>query len=172
MSNVKLAKITNSTFKHKLSALICCQKDINADQFQTYYIYKEADYIKFILDNKFDFDLIIITDDELPELNLYPEMEWNALFANQTYRYYDVANWRSSTIMNIQQHYPKDSGFIPVDSAYGGLAIYRSRSIQVFKTYPKDIVELNFRVLTHKYLDCSLQLKTTDDKKKLYQDFL
>ena len=172
MSNDKLLKLTNSTFKHNVSVLICCEKDINANQFAKYYIYKEPDFISCIMKHKNEFDLIIITEGEIPELNLYPCMEWNALFANQTYRYYDIKNWKSSTI-NTQQHYPKDTGFIAVDSAYGGLAIYKSKSIQSsFKAIPANIMELNLKILTNKFLDCSLQLETTQDKEKLYQDFL
>ena len=33
-------------------------------------------------------------------------------------------------------------------------------------------MELNLKILTNKFLDCSLQLETTQDKEKLYQDFL
>jgi hypothetical protein len=76
---------------------------------------------------------------------------WNALFANQSYRYYDIWALRAATINydcwemihkntkmtnakqvfihNHQIHIPKTHSLIPVTSAFGGMGIYRGSAL-------------------------------------------
>jgi hypothetical protein len=117
-------------------------------------------YLNIVLSRKKDIDLMINIDlddvlsEEIDEFlleNCMLETEypgWDAVFANQSYRYYDI--WalrdenvdfdcmeaihvhrksRFDSISKFQRHIPSNSGFLPVKSAFGGFGIYKVSSL-------------------------------------------
>jgi hypothetical protein len=106
-----------------------------------------------------DFDLLISVDlddtmsqeiDEFLFENCLSEEnfpKWDAVFANQSYRYYDIwslrnenveedcfeqlknGKTRQDAIFIHQTHIPRNTGLIPVKSAFGGLGVYKIPSI-------------------------------------------
>jgi hypothetical protein len=116
-------------------------------------------YLDIVLSRKRDIDLMINIDlddvitEELDEFlfdNCLLETEypkWDAVFANQSYRYYDIWALRNEivtgdcfyehhhekkskyeSINKYQFHIPRNSGLLPVKSAFGGLGIYKVSS--------------------------------------------
>jgi len=117
-------------------------------------------YLDFVLSRKKDIDLMINIDlddvlsEEVDEFlfdNCLLETEypkWDAVFANQSYRYYDIWALRDEnvkgdclyehhhqkkskyeSINKYQFHIPRNSGLLPVKSAFGGLGVYKVSSL-------------------------------------------
>lgn len=114
-------------------------------------------YLNHVTKNLLNYDLMIVvdTDDVLTETvndnlfetclspSVYPT--WDAVFANQSYRYYDIWALRDqivnydcwekinsremdkvTAILQHQHHIPKNTPMKPVISAFGGLGIYKT----------------------------------------------
>jgi len=120
-------------------------------------------YLDFVTQNVNLFDLMIVMDpiivlkthfpsSSLNCLNNLTTAEWDVMFANQSYKYYDVESLITSTcnlktvpeesrkIMKAsnQQHIPVDSGLIEVKSAFGGLGIYNTKILATPSYYKND----------------------------------
>jgi hypothetical protein len=114
-------------------------------------------YLSHVIKNALNYDLMIVvdTDDVLTEplsdtlfencLNPAVFPSWDAVFANQSYRYYDIWALRDQTvnydcwekisskemdkvnaILQHQHHIPKNTPMKPVISAFGGLGVYKT----------------------------------------------
>ncbi len=154
-------------------------------------------YVKEVRENKLykDVDFVAIVDFDiknnrlrLNELKkLIGEQNWDAIFANQTGRYYDIfalrkkgwvendcfADYKNfSMSMSLQdakelaiwskmRKIRKNSPLIPVDSAFGGLGVYRKN---VFMNF--DYSLLNEQV--HESEHVSLHKKITDSNGSLF----
>lgn len=123
-------------------------------------------YVKKVLDSYSNFDIMIVIDlddvlNEEFDINIFNSClsqekypEWDAVFANQSYRYYDIWALRNSevnydcwdkinskeltkidAIMKHQVHIPKNSNIIPVISAFGGLGIYKIKNLDENSKY-------------------------------------
>jgi hypothetical protein len=96
----------------------------------------------------------------------YPN--WDAEYANQSYRYYDI--WalrndqidfdcfdalhkqrrsRAEAIDKFQYHIPRNSGFLPVKSAFGGMGIYKVTSLDRNCRYIGKINNNNTEICEH-----------------------
>ena len=92
-------------------------------------------YLSFVVNNGSHFDAMIVIDTKTSLINdiqssslsccgLKRYLSWDAVFANQSYKYYDIANARPTTL-NIFRNISRTEPPIPVTSAFGGLAIYK-----------------------------------------------
>ena len=111
-------------------------------------------YLSFVCDNKNIFDYMIVIEPHVSLwkplsltsfnfLKLKDNTQWNAMFANQSYKYYDIENLvskhinilevseenKKQFIKDKQFHIPPNADYIPVDSAYGGFAVYKTHII-------------------------------------------
>ena len=156
------------------------------------YIRRNA-YLEFFKKNKEIFDLMIVMDIDFLEtpmnissLDCFNKIDqWDAVFANQSYKYYDIENLITSETKEyhqendnnkknelrkiLQYHIPKDSDPIPVSSAYGGMAIYKSSVLTNNLEYKPD-GHKSFNTLINKrmFIYPSLLLKTPTELAVLY----
>lgn len=112
---------------------------------------------------------------------------WDALFANQSYKYYDIASLRSkdcpsdlselnehersAKIRSLKMHIPRDEKMIPVASAFGGLALYKTSYLN--RCEYKNDGHVSFNVLLYRqtksmFIDPSLVLETLEENAGLY----
>lgn len=127
-------------------------------------------YLKHVIKNHRDYDLMIVIDmDDVLQEEINPKIfetcmspevfpTWDGVFANQSYRYYDIWALRNDevdydcweqinsgkrtkidAILKHQYHIPKNTPYIPVISAFGGMGIYKLKNID-------DSTEYNARV--------------------------
>jgi len=150
-------------------------------------------YLNFVIANKDLFDIMIVVD---ADRSLYNDIKpiyftclsnenihkWNAVFANQSYKYYDIESLNGSIfnkdlssldeeekkemIKKYQQHIPDDCGLIPVRSAFGGLAIYKTSILHESIKYRSDghksfNMELS-KDVPKMYIDSSLILESSE----------
>ena len=134
-------------------------------------------YLTFLLNNKHIFNTLVIIDpaialNEKLDIEIFKNLKnenvgsWDALFANQSYRYYDIETLVSDfcNIQNVshdtnrkefikkhQVHIPRDSGLIKVISAFGGLAFYKTHLFDNTTLYTDN---------THLSLNLSISRKT------------
>jgi hypothetical protein len=119
-------------------------------------------YLTFVLENKNTFDYMMVID---PYFSLWrplnitsfnflklQDIEWNAMFANQSYKYYDIENLvtkdinitevsqenKKQFIKDKQMHIPCNQEYITVDSAYGGFAVYKTQILHDTVKYTED----------------------------------
>lgn len=154
-------------------------------------------YINFVIQNAGLFNVMIVID---PRVFTCPEIEcfdvcmgnkyesWDAIFANQSYKYYDIKNLlskhhrievkdnsedaRREKMKSMQHHIPVDDEAIPVISAFGGLAIYKTKFINK-TTYYKDDDHVSFNISYNKqtsrmFIQPSLVIETPEDCGRLY----
>ena len=156
-------------------------------------------YLNFVIANKEFFDIMIVIDVDrslhndinpscftcLSNLNIN---KWNAVFANQSYKYYDIESLNGSifnkdlsslsdkekkdVIKKYQQHIPDDSGLIPVRSAFGGMAIYKTNILRSSIKYKSD-GHLSFNLELSKdtpkiFIDSSLILESSEKNNDCY----
>jgi hypothetical protein len=156
------------------------------------YILRNA-YIEFIRKNKDLFKFMIVIDDQLLEneiklssLNCFKMVDdWDAVFGNQSYKYYDIENLLTSETQPyheeidlakknelrriLQYHIPSDIEPIPVMSAYGGFAIYKIDMFPTNLEYKPD-GHKSFNILFNKrmFIWTSLILRTPPSLSSLY----
>ena len=156
------------------------------------YIRRNA-YLEFFNRNREIFDFMLVVDVEFLEspisiscLDCFNKLDnWDAVFANQSYKYYDIENLitpetksyheetdntRKNNIQKIlQYHIPMDSDPIPVTSAYGGMAIYKESALPDNIEYKPD-GHKSFNILVNKrmFIYPSLVLKTPTSLATLY----
>lgn len=156
----------------------------------------------------FDLMMVIDLDDVITEeldytvfnnaLNEGVYQTWDVVFANQSYRYYDIWALRNSevnydcwkeinagkmtkidAILKHQYHIPKNSPMIPVTSAFGGLGIYKISMIDETTQYSNiddnhiccEHVPLNKQIISKGgklFIDPSLVLETPLSFAKYY----
>jgi hypothetical protein len=156
------------------------------------YIRRNA-YLEFFKRNKEIFDFMLVMDTDFLETPINATSldclnnidEWDAVFANQSYKYYDIENLITNETKEyheevnipkknyikklLQYHIPRDLDPIPVKSAFGGMAIYRSSAITNNTEYKPD-GHKSFNILVNKrmFIYPSLVLKTPNELASLY----
>ena len=157
-------------------------------------------YLKFVYSNKTLFNYMIVIDADIALRNpltmtsfkfLEAEMvdHWDVIFANQSYKYYDIQNLITpnfniqdvsldqveKVIQNEQTHIPSDAGLIPVKSAYGGFAIYKTHILDINNKYTTD-KHVSFNLRLHNklpnikmFIDSSFVIETHSDNAYLYR---
>jgi len=118
-------------------------------------------YLKFVQENKLMFNYMMVIDPNLSltlplkksSFNFLSDIEFNVAFANQTYKYYDIQslvdgskhvytiedeNVKNEKIKQYQKHISKHNDLIPVQSAFGGFAIYNTNILDTSNKYTTD----------------------------------
>lgn len=154
-------------------------------------------YLKFVQDNKQKFEYMMVIDPTislLMKLNLESfgflkkTVEFNAMFANQTYKYYDIESLvddkkqvytienleiRKKKIKQYQVHIPKNTGLIPVNSAFGGLAVYKTSILDSNNKYTVDNhITFNLNISTKHskmFIDSAFLIETNPNNSFLYE---
>jgi hypothetical protein len=156
-------------------------------------------YLKFVHENKEAFDYMMVIDpftslvmplkkDSFNCMLSHNVSSWDAVFANQSYKYYDIPNLvtESIDITNIlagnvdtfikkeQKHIPSNMGLIPVKSAFGGFAIYKTYILDSSNKYTRDgHVSFNLNLLNAQnsntmFIDSSFVIETSPSMAELY----
>jgi hypothetical protein len=159
-------------------------------------------YLSFVVTNKLLFDVMMVVDPRIALSRDIPDSSfeccaldkydsWDAVFANQSYKYYDIQNLRSEDcpsdlkelseperllkIKQLKRHIPENEPYIPVISAFGGLALYKSQYL-VPKMYSTD-QHVSFNMFYHMhtqrterkmFIVPSLCLETAPENAQLY----
>jgi len=155
---------------------------------------KRNAYVSFILKNKELFDLMIVIDISALRASLIRENfsclnrdSWDVLFANQSYKYYDIKSLisescslygkeysedvKTAIIRKNQYHIPRDAGMIEVKSAFGGLAIYKVELLDEETVYADGHTDFNLQISNktrRMYIDSTLVLQTPEANSYLY----
>lgn len=155
-------------------------------------------YTSFVLKNKHIFNIMVLIDPNIilkykPSIELLKRFKndkidsWDVLFANQSYKYYDIESLISNFcniqdvtsetnkrefIKKHQTHIPRDSGLIEVKSAYGGLAFYKTYLLDGSTTY-SDNTHISFNISLSKktkkmFIDSDMVVETCEDNAFLY----
>jgi len=155
-------------------------------------------YLSLVKTNVQLFDLMCVVDVDAALKRTIPESSyscleddkystWDAVFANQSYKYYDVASLRYSEcltdmselseedkkrkVRKLRCHIPCDEQPIQVVSAFGGFAIYKSTFLEGL-TYKSDgHVSFNIQFnekTTRMFIQPSLLLETPEEHAHLY----
>jgi len=185
-ANNKISEITFSKINHSIVI-------------QTYETeeYKQRNlYLKFLHENKTLFDLMVVIDPLtclITPLNpnvfsfLKSDLKFSACFANQSYKYYDIENLVDDTrsvylipdesekkqqIRFLQKHIHKESGNIPVKSAFGGFAIYKTAYLESDNRYTTDNhITFNLKVNirdANMFIVSSFIIETSPEMASLY----
>jgi hypothetical protein len=154
-------------------------------------------YLKFVQDNKTSFDYMIVIDPTIclkTSLKsevfdfLRKDVDFNVMFANQTYKYYDIESLvdnkkqvyriddvelKKKKIKEYQVHIPKNSGLIPVNSAFGGLAVYKTSILDSDNKYTTDNhISFNLNIsnaYSKMFIDSSFLIETNPNNSFLYE---
>jgi len=153
-------------------------------------------YLKFLHENKSKFDLMVVIDPMISLITplnpnsfafLKSDTSYSACFSNQSYKYYDIESLitddisiqsitdvseRKMAIKSFQKHYHKECANIPVKSAFGGFAIYKTSILDADNKYTTDdhvtfnlkISEKNFNM----YIVPSFVIETSPNNAHLY----
>ena len=179
--NYKSLGVIESVLPNRIQRLAFC-RNVYVKEIRENKLYKDVDFVAVV-----DFD-IKNNRLRLNELKkLIGEQSWDAIFANQTGRYYDIYALRKKgwvendcfadykkflinkssqdakelAIWSKMRKIGKNSPLIPVDSAFGGLGIYRQN---VFMNF--DYSLLNEQI--HESEHVSLHKKITDSNGLLF----
>jgi len=156
-------------------------------------------YLKFVHENKDAFDYMMVIDpftalsmplkkDSFNCMLSHNVSSWDTVFANQSYKYYDIHNLITDTIniknvtpenvgvfiKNEQKHIPSNMGLIPVKSAFGGFAIYKTYVLDSNNKYTVDgHVSFNLNLLNPPnsntvFIDSSFVIETNPSMAELY----
>lgn len=156
-------------------------------------------YLKFVHDNKSVFTYMMVIDAEIclrsplriESFNFLEKdtvLQWDVIFANQSYKYYDIYNLITDqfditqidrtilqeVVSRQQKHIPMDSGFIPVKSAFGGFAIYKTHILVTNNKYTTDgHVSFNLKLRevnpsVRMFIDSSFIIETHTENAHLY----
>jgi hypothetical protein len=110
------------------------------------------------------------------------------MFANQTYKYYDIESLvddkkqvyriddmevKQKKIKQYQVHIPKNSGLIPVNSAFGGFAVYKTSVLDTGNKYTTDNhISFNLNIskaYSKMFIDSSFIIETNPNNSFLYE---
>lgn len=154
-------------------------------------------YLSFVKKNASLFDIMMVADVNIAlrrpiakeSLSLCsPKMlSWDAAFANQSYRYYDIKQLRSPEcptdlsnlpdderairMRTLKRHIPRDEKPMPVHSAFGGLALYRTQFLDGCDYANDGHVTFNLRFharTKNMFIYPSLVLETLEENANLY----
>lgn len=153
-------------------------------------------YLAFVKRNSSLFDMMIVADVNIAfkkpisrdSLECFKKPnKWNAVFANQSYMYYDIKSLRSKEcpsdlseldeesrkirIRTLRRHIPRDEKYIQVASAFGGLACYKTQFLNACEYANDGHVTFNIRfnsVSNAMYIVPSLVLETLEENVSLY----
>ncbi len=153
-------------------------------------------YLAFVKRNTSLFDMIVVADVNIAFKNpisreslecFKKPNKWSALFANQSYRYYDIQSLRTkecpsdlselddetrkTRVRTLRRHIPRDEKFISVVSAFGGLAIYKTQYLLACEYANDGHVTFNIRfnaVSKDMFIDPNLVLETLEENVSLY----
>jgi len=182
-------KITELTFS-KINHSIVIQTQETEE-------YKQRNlYLKFVHENRSLFDIMVVIDpliSLLTPLNpavfsfLKSNLKFSACFANQSYKYYDIENLVDDTravhiiedetekkqqIKLLQKHIHKESGNIPVKSAFGGFGIYKIAALDHDNKYTTDKhITFNLKVYSkdpNMFIVSSFLIETSPENAGLY----
>jgi hypothetical protein len=118
-------------------------------------------YLKFVQENRLMFNYMMVVDPKISlglplkkeSFNFFSDVDFNVAFANQTYKYYDIEsliegskqvytiedeNMKNAKIKQYQKHIPKHTELIPVQSAFGGFAVYNTNVLDSSNKYTTD----------------------------------
>ena len=150
-------------------------------------------YLSFVNKNRRQFDCMIVLDTQIVKKPLdkgiftcfesSKYIGWDAVFANQSYKYYDIKSLRCSycptdlsdnpqKMKSLKTHIPSDEKPIPVMSAFGGLAIYKVTHLE--KCEYKSDGHVSFNIMFHQsggtrmFIEPSLVLETLEENAHLY----
>jgi len=153
-------------------------------------------YLKFVHENKELFDYMLVLDPKISlTLNIpsfdflnKENLDFSAMFANQTYKYYDIENLvddkkqiyllkdpevKKEKIKKYQVHIPRNSNLIPVKSAFGGAAIYDINVLDSDIKYTVDNhITFNLKIskkYSKMYIDPSFLIETSPNNSFLYE---
>jgi hypothetical protein len=154
-------------------------------------------YLKVVHDNKKIFTYMMVVDPQVSlTKKLNPEsfgfftknIEFSAMFANQTYKYYDIEylvddkkqvyaienlEEKKRKIKQYQVHIPKSTGLLPVKSAFGGLAVYKTNVLDSNNTYTTDNhITFNVTIATKysdMFIDSTFLVETNPNNSFLYE---
>jgi hypothetical protein len=154
-------------------------------------------YLRFVQENRLKFEYMMVIDpivSLLSKINsesfgfLRKAIEFNAMFANQTYKYYDIESLvddkkqvykidnidiKKKKIKQYQVHIPKNTGLIPVNSAFGGLAVYKTSVLDSENKYTLDnhiSFNLNISMKYSKmFIDPAFLIETNPNNSFLYE---
>jgi hypothetical protein len=178
----------DTIYKEVLSNLENCLL-INSNKYSEEFQLRNL-YLKFVHENRKTFDLMMVIDPvnlRLPinsrSFNFLENLEFNAAFANQSYKYYDIESLiddykDGSTITDpeLKQEYQKhisiNNELIPVRSAFGGLAIYKTEVLDVDNKYTTDNhITFNLKIsekYSKMFIVPSFLVETSPDNAYLY----
>jgi hypothetical protein len=153
-------------------------------------------YLSFVCENKSIFDYMIVID---PHFSLWKPLslssfnflklkdtQWNAIFANQSYKYYDIENLitkdinilevpedeKKQFIKQKQFHIPSNSEYISVDSAYGGFAVYKTYILhETIKYEENNHISFNLKLFgsnSNMFIDPSFVIDTNPANAHIY----
>ena len=154
-------------------------------------------YLKFVQDNKLSFNYMLVIDPlislKIPlKTDLFQflrkDVAFNVMFANQTYKYYDIESLvddkkqvyriddkeeKQKKIKEYQVHIPKNTGMIPVHSAFGGFAIYKTSVLDGNNKYTTDNhISFNLNIsksYSKLFIDSSFLIETNPNNSFLYE---
>lgn len=154
-------------------------------------------YLSIVMQNKDLFDIMIVLDPlialrtpiNISSLESLTRSDWDVLFANQSYKYYDIESLinkdtniyeqifenddhKKIYVKKHQRHIPRDEGFISVKSAFGGFAVYKV-SILDAKTLYTDNTHVGFNLsisekTNNMFIDTNMVLQTSEENAYLY----
>ena len=153
-------------------------------------------YLSFVCDNKNMFDYMMVIE---PHVSLWKPLNinsfnflkqthttWNAIFANQSYKYYDIENLvtkdinirevsednKKQFIKDKQIHIPPTSEYIHVDSAYGGFAVYKTHILHdTVKYVDNSHISFNMRLFgtnSNMFIDPAFVIDTNPNNAYVY----
>jgi hypothetical protein len=175
-SFVSLGNISNE-IPDRIERLIFCRNRY-IQEIRSRKVFRESQYI-FIID--LDNSNNLLKANNL-EISLNSEGNWGGLFANQKGRYYDILAlrhpiwcpnsvleeiyWYSNSISkpkakqlavyNKMIKLPIQAGLIPVNSAYGGFAIYKTNCLLTYdyaRTTKDSFYDIDFVILNRKIIN-------------------
>jgi hypothetical protein len=141
-------------------------------------------YLSFVIAYRSMFDVMLVID---PELSLHKEIPsssfsccsperlptWDAVFANQSYKYYDMQHLiTDDESYKLKKHIPRYTSPIPVQSAFGGMALYKTQYLSANMYNSEGHTVFNRRYIRNggvrMFLDPSLVLETPPQNLHLY----
>lgn len=153
-------------------------------------------YLAFVKRNAKLFDVMVVADVNIAfkkpitreSLECFKSHKnWNAVFANQSYRYYDIQSLRSKDcpsdlseldeesrkirLRTLRRHIPRDEKLMQVVSAFGGLACYKTPYLTNCEYASDGHVTFNIRfnaASNAMYIAPSLVLETLEENVGLY----
>ena len=161
----------NINIKNRTERIAYCRNKI-LDHINKNYL--QYDYLLML-----DMDDILVSGKLINTVNtcfLYKQDQWDAMFANCSYKYYDIyalrkkdyltnCCWNNVHMMTKQGipnmiayhncitkymvHYPENKKLIPVLSAFGGAGLYKLKSIKNAKYIGKDPNHIDNQICEH-----------------------